>query len=111
MKVISYFFAAVFYIYVLYSNRSDRYYTGLTSDVERRLHEHNNPTKFDKYTPKHLPWELKLSFACSELRGEALIIERFIKKQKSRFFIDNLIRQNDNPDNFKDFIVNILNRR
>jgi putative endonuclease len=52
-------FAAVYYIYILLSKRSGKYYIGLTSDVNRRLEEHNNPTVFNKYTAKHIPWELK----------------------------------------------------
>ena len=98
----------MFYIYILYSKGSDKYYTGLTTDVNRRLEEHNNPSIFNKYTAKHLPWELKLFFECSESRGEGLIIERFIKNQKSRVFLEKLIAEKDNPGYFEDLISNIL---
>ena len=100
----------MFYIYVLYSKRSDKYYIGLTSNVVRRLEEHNNPPAYKKYTSKHLPWELKSSFECSNSRGEGLMIERFIKKQKSRIFIEKLISEKENPEYFNDLVKNILKK-
>ena len=98
----------MFYIYILYSSRSDKYYIGLTTDVNRRLEQHNNPPVNKKYTAKHLPWELKVFFQCSNSRGNGLIIERFIKNQKSRIFVEKLIAEKDNPEYFKDLINNIM---
>jgi hypothetical protein len=37
-------------------------------------------------------------------------VERFIKNQKSRTFIEKLIEQKENPEYFKSFIYNVLNR-
>jgi len=98
----------MFYIYILYSKRSDKYYIGFTSDVIRRLEEHNNPLKNTKYTAKHLPWEIKVFFECSDSRGNCLLIERFIKNQKSRNFLEKLISEKDNPEYFKNLTRNIL---
>jgi putative endonuclease len=100
----------MFYIYILYSSKSDKYYVGTTSDINRRLMEHNNPHVFIKYTAKHIPWELKLSFEVSELRSHALIVEKFIKKQKSRQFIEKLISESNNPDYYISLITNILKK-
>ena len=36
------------------------------------------------YTHKFGPWELVKSFAINDNRGDALRLERYIKKQKSR---------------------------
>jgi putative endonuclease len=110
MKVVSFFFAAVYYIYILFSASSDRYYIGHTPDVQKRLKEHNNPSRSDKYTAKHLPWILVLSFQVSPDRGHAIIVERFMKRQKSRVFIENLIKQKDNPKYFEILINNILSK-
>ena len=104
-------FAAVYYIYILFSTKSDKYYIGLTSDVYRRLEQHNNPSAFNKYTSKHLPWQLKIFFEVSDTRGEAMIIERFIKKQKSRVFLERLIAEKQNPAFFITLINNILKRK
>ncbi len=98
----------MYYVYILFSSSSDRYYIGHTPDVQKRLEEHNNPTRSDKYTAKHLPWTLILFFKVSSDRGEAMIVERFIKKQKSRVFLEKLILQKDNPDFFVTLIKNIL---
>jgi len=98
----------MFYIYILYSKRSDKYYIGFTSDVIRRLEEHNNQLKNTKYTAKHLPWEIKVFFECSDSRGNCLLIERFIKNQKSRNFLEKLISEKDNPEYFKNLTRNIL---
>jgi putative endonuclease len=103
-------FAAVYYIYILLSKRSGKYYIGLTSDVNRRLEEHNNPSVFNKYTAKHIPWEIKLSFECSEFRGEGLLVERFIKNQKSRIFLEKLIEEKGNAKYFVDLVNNILRK-
>jgi putative endonuclease len=102
--------AMMFYIYILYSESADRYYVGLTSDVGRRLKEHNYPEVFNKYTSKHIPWELKLFFECSDSRGEGLIVERFIKNQKSRVFLERLIFEKENPEYFTGMIENILKK-
>ena len=101
----------MFYIYILYSRSSNKYYIGSTSDVNRRFEEHNNPQVKTKYTAKHLPWELKVSFRCSDSRGDGLLIERFIKNQKSRAFIEKLIAEKDNPEYFKNLIRNRLKNK
>ena len=102
---------AVFYIYILFSKKSDKYYIGSTSDVYRRLEEHNNPSAFNKYTSKHLPWQLKVFFEVSDIRGEAMIVERFIKNQKNRVFLERLIAEMENPAFFITMINNILKRK
>jgi putative endonuclease len=100
----------MFYIYILYSKKSDRYYIGLTSNVYRRLEEHNNPPENKKYTAKHLLWELKIFFECSDSRGNGLLVERFIKDQKSRVFLEKLISEKGNPDYFVNLVENILKK-
>ncbi len=78
------------YIYILYSIASDKYYVGYTDNVKRRLIEHNSKP-FNTYTAKHRPWILKAAFNCSEEIGAARRIERFIKDQRSRKLIEQLI--------------------
>jgi len=100
----------MFYIYILYSKKSDMYYIGLTTDVDRRLEEHNHPSINKKYTAKHLPWELKLFFECSDSRGNGLIIERFLKNQKSRIFVEKLIAEKGNTQYFANLLKYIMNK-
>jgi putative endonuclease len=110
MKIISFLFDDMYYIYIIYSLKSDKYYIGLTSDVHRRLSEHNDPSRVNKYTSKHLPWELRLYFEVSGIRGEAQMVERFIKNQKSRIFLEKLIEEKQNTEYFISLINNILEK-
>jgi putative endonuclease len=82
----------MYYIYILYSDRSDKYYVGYTSDYQNRLIEHNTSSR-DSYTSKHRPWILKVAFECGEDEGATKRIETFIKKQKSRRFIEKMIAE------------------
>ena len=107
MKVISFFFAAMFYIYILYSQCSNRYYVGHTNDPERRLIEHNTTDEV-KYTSKYRPWEMVLCFEVSENRGDAVKIEKFIKRQKSSIFLRKLIDTKEDKSFFRTLINNVL---
>ena len=101
-------FLIVYYIYILYSSKSDKYYVGYTSDVQRRLKEHNDLSRINKYTKKHIPWAIRVFFEISENRGDALAVERFIKKQKSRIFLEKLISEKDNREYLNSLISKIL---
>jgi len=91
------YFWSMYYIYILYSELSDKYYVGYSDDPIRRETEHNTKP-FNTYTSKHRPWKLVGSFPVGESRGEAVRIERFIKKQKSRSFILKLIAHQQDPE-------------
>jgi putative endonuclease len=82
----------MFYIYILYSPGADKYYVGHTDDVDRRLQEHNELSD-QSYTSKYRPWELKISLPIGVDRGLALKIEKHIKRQKSRIYIEDLIER------------------
>ena len=79
-----------YFIYILYSETSDLYYVGYTKSFEQRLYQHNQ-SGHNTFTSKHRPWVLKAVYQCGESESEAVWIERFIKKQKSRKFIERLI--------------------
>ena len=100
----------MFYIYILYSQKADKFYIGYSPDVVKRLREHNNPLSNSKFTAKYLPWILVCYFPVSDSRGDALKVERFIKKQKSKQFIQKLINQKDNHKYFNDLISSILKK-
>jgi len=80
----------MFYLYILYSESSDKYYVGNSSDPFRRLNEHNS-SQLLTYTSKHRPWDLKAIYCCGDNKTLAIELERFIKKQKSRKLIQSLI--------------------
>ena len=77
------------YVYVIYSEKLDRYYVGETHDVALRLSRHNEDYYEDKWSSRGKPWILYLSMSC-ENRQEAQALEAFIKRMKSRRFIESL---------------------
>ena len=62
------------YLYILYSDKYKKTYTGITRDIERRLNEHNSGKS--KFTSKFLPWKLIYIEECSS-REEARIKEKY----------------------------------
>ena len=80
----------MFYLYILYSASSNKYYVGYTNDPERRLFEHNNG-KRPTYTSKHRPWILKKQIELGNDQGFSMKIEKAVKQSKSRFVIEKII--------------------
>ncbi|ANE52537.1 GIY-YIG nuclease family protein [Flavisolibacter tropicus] len=76
-------------VYILYSEKLNRFYVGTTDDAERRLLEHNTAHYQDAYTVKGIPWTIYLTIACTNSE-QAYKLERFIKKMKSSVFIQKL---------------------
>ena len=76
------------HIYIIYSNKLNKYYVGACIDLQRRLYEHN--IGHSKFTSLGLPWILKYSesFAILTLSKKR---ELEIKKKKSRIYIEKLI--------------------
>ncbi len=83
----------MFYIYIIYSKSADKFYTGYSSDPWRRLVEHNTKP-FNSFSSRYRPWELRAVFRCGESAGDAMKLEKFIKRQKDR----NLIIRLCNPE-------------
>jgi len=80
----------MYYIYILHSLKIDKYYIGSTSNIEKRLSFHNSERN-KIWSKRGQPWSLVFSHEFQTKR-EALSAEKFIKKQKSRAFIEKLIR-------------------
>ena len=76
------------YCYILYSSSLDKYYIGACNDINRRLIEHNSGKS--KFTSKGIPWDVVYKEFYNSL-PEAKKRESYIKKQKSRKWIINLI--------------------
>jgi len=78
------------YLYVIYSERLHRYYVGETPNVEIRLAQHNNHYFKTNYTKSADDWKVLIKYECRS-RQVALSLERFIKKMKSRAFIEKIV--------------------
>ena len=77
-----------FWIYIIKSETTSKIYIGHTSDLERRLREHND-RKVGKrrYTRKQQgPWHF-IHFEEMDSRSEAMRREKFLKSGKGREWI------------------------
>ena len=80
------------YMYVLYSEKLDKYYVGSCINLERRLYEHS--IGHSKFTSIGIPWVLKYKEEFDSL-PVAKKREAQIKKMKSRKYIETLIRSGE----------------
>ena len=78
----------MFFTYIIYSQRIDRYYIGSTDDLQRRLDDHNSGRT--PSTRKKGPWMLRWSKEFAT-RSEALAEEKRLKARKSRAYLEQLI--------------------
>ena len=46
----------MFIVYILYSEKVNRYYVGYTNDIDRRIGEHNR--RKGKFTDRGIPWTI-----------------------------------------------------
>ena len=65
------------YVYILYSNKSDIYYVGISNDVELRLQFHNHIST-SSFTSKHRPWTLEASISVPT-QAHAIRVERYMQ--------------------------------
>ena len=76
-----------FFVYVIYSELYNRFYKGMTENIEKRLIEHNSgqtpSTKFYK------PWKL-IYCEVFPSRDEARKKEKFLKSGQGRDFIKQI---------------------
>jgi len=99
----------VFYVYILFSERVDKFYVGHSNDPDRRLIEHNASPEL-KYTSKFRPWKLLMAIEISDSRGDAIRVERFLKAQKSSEFLRKIVNEKNNKEFINDLLDNILVR-
>ncbi len=81
------------YVYILHSEKRQRYYIGSTWDLDHRLNQHNSSHK--GFTSVGGPWKLVYSETC-ETKTEALKRERYLKRMKSTRFIEDLLNPEKN---------------
>ena len=77
------------YIYILQSQVNFRYYIGSTTNLERRINEHNNGQS--KYTSLTKPFKLVFSQEFKNIQL-AKKIESKLKRFKSRQIIDRIVK-------------------
>lgn len=70
--------ASIYYLYIL-KCKDETLYTGITTDISRRVKEHNTSPRAAKYTSLRRPVELMFSKKCMD-RSDAIKEELRIKK-------------------------------
>ena len=78
-----------FVVYIIYSEKLNRFYIGTTDDFPTRLSQHNSGHFSDSFSVKGIPWTSFL--VIEKLTSEqAFKIEKHIKSMKSSVYIRNL---------------------
>lgn len=80
----------MYYVYILQSEKSGKYYTGYCSDIDTRILKHNSGAT--PSTKPGIPWKLVHSEIFLE-KSSAIKREREIKNKKSRKYIEFLINR------------------
>lgn len=74
------------YVYILRSLKvKDKLYVGLTSNLKRRLKEHDEPSRY-KYTYRHFPWKLE-TYVVFQNHLVAKEFEAYLKTGSGRAFL------------------------
>ncbi len=84
-----------YYTYILYSEKSNSYYIGSTQHIQTRMERHNAGAT--KSTKPGRPWKLVYSEEFNS-RSDAINREKYIKKMKSKVYIENFIINNPDGD-------------
>ena len=78
------------FVYIIQSiDHPDQYYSGLTDDVEKRLHDHNSGKS--KHTAKFKPWQL-ISYHFFKNEIAAVAFEKYLKSGSGRAFAKKRLR-------------------
>lgn len=80
----------MFYTYLLKSKKDNSLYTGSTSDLRKRLKEHN--TGKSNYTKKHMPYEVIYYEACLN-EEDARSRELYLKSGIGKRYLKNRLRR------------------
>jgi putative endonuclease len=76
-------------VYILYSSKLDRFYTGSCKDFSYRIDQHLSKEYFKSFTAKTDDWVLFWYEDNLEYK-QARNIESYIKRMKSKIYIQNL---------------------
>ncbi|MEW6027314.1 MAG: GIY-YIG nuclease family protein [Planctomycetota bacterium] len=77
----------MYFVYIIHSEKTGRYYAGSTNNLEDRLNRHNQSR--NKYTKNSAPWTLTRYFECAT-RSKAVLLESKIKKRGIERFLKEM---------------------
>ena len=79
----------MYYVYIIWSNKVGKHYIGCAKNLRKRILQHRKG--YSQFTSRADGWELVFSKSVSSYK-EARKIEAFIKRQRSKVFIEKLIK-------------------
>lgn len=79
----------MFYVYLIENTAGDHLYIGYTSDLKRRLKEHNQGLNFS--TRPYKPWNLIYYEACIE-ESDARRREQYLKTNQGRRLVKRRLK-------------------
>jgi len=81
-----------YFVYILESQKNNRYYIGASNNCVKRIQEHNKGSS--KSTKPHRPWKL-IYYEKYENIKEAYRREKYLKSLKKRKQIEKIIFKNN----------------
>ena len=83
----------MYFVYVLFSRRYRKTYTGITGNLFRRLKQHNQGV--NTYTKRYRPWTIAYSEKCED-RTIARRRERYLKSAAGRKWMTKILFKKKN---------------
>ena len=80
----------MYYVYVLKSEKNEKWYTGSTNNLRKRFKEHNDGRS--GWTRKGIPWQLIYYEACIN-KEDAGVRELYLKSGMGKRYIKNRLKR------------------
>jgi len=80
----------MFYVYIIKSEKTRKYYVGSTNNLNKRIEEHN--TGKSKYTSKGIPWDL-IYYEIYLTRTLAMKKEKEIKSRGIKRYLEDQVEK------------------
>lgn len=77
----------IYHVYILESEKDKSYYIGYTSNLERRISEHNSGKT--EYTKNHAPYKCIYSLEVDTIK-EAKEKEKYVKNRGAKRYLEQL---------------------
>jgi len=79
----------MWYVYLLLSKKTDKWYIGSTKDLRKRILTHNFGK--NKFTKHNLPWKV-IYYEASLAKEDVRARERYLKSGMGRRFLKNRLK-------------------
>jgi putative endonuclease len=81
----------MYYVYVIRSKKTGRWYTGSTGDLRKRLREHN-ASNGRSWTRQRGPWEI-IYYEASHNESDARTREKYLKSGMGKRYLENRLKR------------------